>query len=184
MIATAPGSYRTGGATPGFQSGFWILPEHELVVVALTNASTGGAAVGAIERAIQQHFHGDALPRRSARVHADAFDAARGVYSSVAGAGAVALDGTSDAPVIHTFLGGLDDPGEYPVVAATAPDRYEIVNGPSTGSQFDLVSDGRYLRFNGGRLFERVSDGGESLGRLVNRYPALGSLLGVRPAVR
>ena len=169
-----------GGATPGFQSGFWILPEHGLVVVALTNASTGGTPVRAIERAIQQHFHGDMLPRSSVRIDVDGFDSIRGVYSSVAGAGAVAVDGSSDKPVLHTFLGGLEDPVAHPLAASTAPDRYEIVDGPGTGNQFDMVLDGRYLRFNGSRLFERVSDGGRSLARLVDRYPALGSLLAVR----
>ena len=170
-----------GGATPGFQSGLWLLPEEELVVVVLTNASTGGAVVSAVERELIHGLVGHPLPVASGAVRAEVLDEIRGVY---AGGGALAIDGTVDEPVLATYLGGLKDPEEHPIAATPTPDRFEIVAGRLTGVQFDLIRDGdtsrlRFLRYNGSRLFEPVTtrEQIERLGAIAERYPSLTSRL-------
>ena len=170
-----------GGATPGFQSGLWLVPARGWVIVALTNANTGGGVVRAIEAALHETLYGGALPVASAAVDRATFEAIRGIYVN---GGALVVDGSVERPMVRTFMGGLDDPGSYAVAATSTPGRFEIIDGPSRGSQFDFVNDGAFLRFGGSRLFARLDtneDGGR-LDALVERYPELKECLARLPA--
>ena len=174
-----------GGATPGFQSGLWLLPELALVVVVLTNANTGGAVVNAVERELIRRLVERPLPVANGRIGSALFDDIRGVYG---GGGALAISGTADKPILATYLGGLKDPEEHPIAATTTPDRFEIVAGRLTGVQFDLIRDRhiggttsrvRFLRYNGSRLFEPVTTAEriEHLGAIADHYPSLAERL-------
>ncbi len=174
-----------GGATPGFQSGLWLLPEKRLAIVVLTNANTGGAVVSAVERELISLLVGHPLPVASLPVGPKVFEEIRGVY---AGGGALAIDGTADRPVLATYLGGLKDPEDHPIAATSTQDRFEIVAGRLAGVQFDLVrdrdiggttSDLRFLRYNGSRLLEPVTttEQIERLGPIAERYPSLAERL-------
>ena len=174
-----------GGATPGFQSGLWLLPENGLAVVVLTNANTGGAVVSAVERELISLLLGRPLPVATAPVRPNVFDEIRGVY---AGGGALVIDGTADKPVLATYLGGLKDPDDHPIAATSTQDRLEIVAGRLAGVQFDLIrdrdiggttSDLRFLRYNGSRLFEPVTTAEqiELLDPVAERYPSLAERL-------
>ena len=174
-----------GGATPGFQSGLWLLPEKCLAIVVLTNANTGGAVVNAVERELISLLVGRPLPVASAPVGTDVLDEICGVY---VGGGALAIDGTADKPVLATYLGGLKDPEDHPIAATSTQDRFEIVAGRLAGVQFDLIrdrdiggntSDLRFLRYNGSRLFEPVTTAEqiERLDPVAERYPSLAERL-------
>ena len=174
-----------GGATPGFQSGLWLLPEKGLAVVVLTNANTGGAVVSAVERELIRLLVGHPLPVASAPVGAEVLDEIRGVY---AGGGALVIDRIGDKPILATYLGGLKDPEDHPIAATSTRDRFEIVAGRLAGVQFDLIRDRdiggtesrlRFLRYNGSRLFEPVTTAEqiERLSPIADRYPSLAERL-------
>ncbi|MEM7140685.1 MAG: serine hydrolase domain-containing protein [Actinomycetota bacterium] len=163
------------GATPGFQTMFAVLPEHDRVMAVLTNANIGGVVAREVMRRLREVLAGvDELPAATGAIDADGFDEITGVYL---GNGVLQIAGTARAPVLVTWMGAVRDPRRHPIAAAGVSGRFEVTDGPLRGNQFDLVRDESgaigHLRYNGSRLFRPVRDDRDVdvLERLVERHP-------------
>jgi CubicO group peptidase (beta-lactamase class C family) len=153
-----------GGATNGQQSAFLMVPDAGFAITVLTNSGTGARLHSETTKwALKRYLGLDDPDPRPIEASREELAALAGRYQGYMADLEIELgeDGLSMTSLPRDAVSRLSDAVPRPVaarIAASGPDRFVVLDGPSEGVEAELLRDGSgqivWLQ-SGGRLYRR-----------------------------